>query len=70
MDIKKLEADKKKPHVVTGRLPIKYRSGHPDARYVQPGETVPTLDHLDVAGYLALLKARRVRLADGKGDKS
>lgn len=66
MDYKLFEKEKAQPHKVLKR--IKYKSGTPDKRYVEPGETVPDFKHLDNAGYAALRKARRITpvVKDGK----
>lgn len=44
--------EKIKKHDVNFRL--KYKSGLPECRYIDPGEDQVTFEHLDDAGYLRL----------------
>ena len=53
-----ISKQKSKPHEVLKR--IKYRSGYADSRYIDPGEEVVTMEHLDDSGYALLVKLKYI----------
>jgi len=69
MEYKVIEKQKAQPHQVLKR--IKYKSGQPGQRYIDPdpkkdwAKEKVTFEHLDNTGYATLLKARRIAPVKG-----